>query len=395
MRNTLKILASGRNREELAEVVAVLSGVAEFHATSSHVSNGHVDPLHGVTTMPDALVLCLSANWREELQALAERPPAARPPVVVIAPSGDPDVMRLAMQAGARDFYTRPVDHQGLIAPLRQIDQHSVQNQPGSSRLSVVINAKGGSGASMLAANLAHVMAIESDLKVALVDLDIQFGDIGLYLDLHPERGLLEALEAVDGMDGGALQAYMAKHSSGVDVMACIHKQIALPGEINVTRLKQLLDVLLETHDHVIVDLPRQIDLLTTTVLERANHVVLCMQQSVTHIQDASRLRNILRDELGVTDQQLILAINRYDAKSAVTLSDIRKHLDGPKQVVIPNDYKRVSDNVNLGIPLHEQARNAPITRAIKHLAHEVRDLQPAARQGLLGRVLGSLHNAS
>ena len=344
--------------------------------------------------MPDVLVLCLSANWHEELQALAERPPAVRPPAVVIAPSGDPQVMRLSMQAGARDFFTRPVDTQGLVATLQQMEQHSAVSQPGNSGLSVIINAKGGSGASLLAANLAHIMAIDSGRRVALLDLDIQFGNIGLYLDLHPERGLLEALEAVDDMDSMSLQAYMAEHSSGVDVMACTHTQVALPGEVNVTRLNHLLEILLDTHDHVIVDLPRQIDLLTTTVLERASHVVLCMQQSLTHVQDACRLRNILREELGVTDAQMILAVNRYDAKNAVTLSDIRNNLEGPTPIVIPNDYKRVSENVNLGIPLHEQARNAPITRAIKNLMQEVCGHQPVAKRGLLTRVFGSRHSA-
>jgi pilus assembly protein CpaE len=345
--------------------------------------------------MPDVLILCLSTIWREELQALAERPPAMRPPVVVLAPSGDPQIMRLSMQAGARDFYTRPVDYQDLIPALQQMELHSAVGQPGTSGLTVTINAKGGSGASLLAANLAHVMAIDSGLRVALVDLDIQFGNLGLYLDLYPERGLLEALEAVDDMDGVALQAYMEEHSSGVDVMACTHNptHVALPGEVNVTRLNRLLDILLDTHDQVILDLPRQIDLLTTTVLERANHVVLCMQQSLAHVQDACRLRNILRDELGVTDRQLILAVNRYDVRNAVTLSDISKNLEGPTPIVIPNDFKRVGENVNLGIPLYEQARKAPITRAIKNLAQEVRGHQPVAKRGLFTRVLGSLHS--
>ena len=394
MMNTLKILTSGRDKEELAALGHELSRVPGFHVENLHVTNGHVDPLHGVTTLPDVLVLCLSANWKDELQALADRPPDIRPPVVVIAPDGDPQIMRLSMQAGARDFYTRPIDYQGLVSTLQHMEQHAAPGKQGDSGLTVLINAKGGSGASLLAANLAHVMAIESGLTVALLDLDIQFGNIGLYLDLHPERGLLEALEAVEDMDGMALQAYMAQHSSGVDVMASTHTQIALPGEVNVARLDQLLELLLNTHDQVIVDLPRQIDLLTTTVLERANHVVLCMQQSLTHVQDACRLRNILRDELGVTDQQLILAVNRYDAKNAVTLVDIRNNLEGPTQIVIPNDFKRVSENVNLGIPLYDQARNVPISKAIKNLMHKVSGHQPVAKPGLLTRVFGSRYSA-
>jgi pilus assembly protein CpaE len=394
MDKKLEILTVGRDREELTELCSALDNTPGFHVDSRHVTNGHVDPLYAVSTLPDVLVLCLSANWRDELQALAERPPATRPPVVVVAPSGDPQIMRLSMQAGARDFYTRPVDNQDLLSTLQQMEQYSATSQPDKTGLTVVINAKGGSGASLIAANLAHVMTIDSGLNVALVDMDIQFGNLGLYLDLVPERGLLDALEVADELDKVALQAYMMKHRSGVEVMATTHNQVALPGEINVDRLGSLLDTLLGAYDHVVVDLPRQIDLLTTTVLERASHVVLCMQQNLTHVQDACRLRNILQDELGVADSRMILAVNRFDAKNAVTLADIRNHLKGPAQMLIPNDFKRVSENVNLGIPLYEQARSAPISKAINKLMQEVCGYQPLPKQGLLTRVLGSLQSA-
>jgi len=394
MGKKLQILTVGRDREELTQLGIALSKAPGLQVDSRHVTNGHVDPLYAVSTLPDVLLLCLSANWREELQALAERPPAARPPVVVIAPSGDPQIMRLSMQAGARGFYTRPVDVKDLLSTLQQMEEYSAMNQADKTGLTVVINAKGGSGASLIAANLAHAMSIDAGLRVALVDMDIQFGSLGMYLDLVPERGLLEALEVAEELDKVALQAYMMKHRSGVEVLGATHNQIALPGEINVNHLNGLLDTLLGAYDHVVIDLPRQIDLLTTTVLERASHVVLCMQQSLTHIQDAGRLRNILRDELGVADQRMILAVNRYDAKSAVTLGDIGNNLAGPVQVVIPNDFKRVSENVNLGIPLYEQARSAPISKAINKLMQEVCGHQPLPKQGLLTRVLGSLQSA-
>ena len=118
------------------------------------------------------------------------------------------------------------------------------------------------------------------------------------------------------------------------------------------------------------------------------------MQQNLTHVQDACRLRNILRDELGVADRRMILAVNRYDIRNAVTLSDIDKNLAGPVQVIIPNDYKRVSENVNLGIPLYEQARGAPISKAINKLMQEICGHQPLRKRGLLTRVLGSLQSA-
>jgi len=395
MKKTLNILTSGRDKTELDALEGIIGEIPDYQVNSLHVTNGHVDPLHGVTSTPDVLVLCLSANWRDELQALADRPPANRPPVLVIAPEGDPQVMRLSMQAGARDFYTRPVNTQGLLDGLQQLEHDHLSHQSEQqSGLTVVMNAKGGSGASMIATNMAHVMTVASGQNTALVDMDIQFGNLGMYLDLAPELGLLDAMDAADDLDRVALRAYMMKHSSGVEVLATTHHQVALPGEINVTRLNKLLDTLLASYDQVVVDLPRQIDLLTTTVLERANHVVLCMQQSLNHVQDASRLTSILQDDLGLMSEQMIVAVSRYDVKSAVTLADISHHLPGLKQIVIPNDFRRVSDNVNLGIPLFEQDRKAPVSKAINTLMHEVCGCQSMPRKGLFTRMLGSLHSA-
>jgi len=394
MKKTLKILISGRDRVELDTLSAVIGDVSAWQVELLHVTNGHVDPLYGVSTMPDVLVLCLSANWKDELQALSDRPPAERPPVLVIAPEGDPQVMRRAMQAGARDYFTRPVGSSDLLHSLKQLEQDHVTSQPGNGGLTVVMNAKGGSGASMIATNLACAMAVEAGMNTVLVDMDIQFGNLGMYLDLVPELGLLDAINAADEMDSMALQAYMLHHNSGVEVLANTHHQIALPGEINVARLNRLLDILQDTYDQVVIDLPRQIDLLTTTVLERAGRVVLCMQQSLNHVQDASRLSTILQDELGKTRGQIILAVNRYDMKSPVTLGDISHHLQGLGQVTVPNDFKRVSDNVDLGVPLHEQSRKAPITKAISRLMQEVCGCQTMTTKGLFSRMLGSLHTA-
>jgi pilus assembly protein CpaE len=325
---------------------------------------------------------------------LSDRPPAGRPPVLVIAPDGDPQIMRRAMQAGARDYFTRPVGSSDLLHSLKQLEQDHVTSQRRQGGLTVVMNAKGGSGASMIAANLACAIALDAGQNTVLVDMDIQFGNLGMYLDLVPERDLLDAVDAADEMDSTALQAYLLSHASGVDVLANTHHQVALPGEINIPRLNRLLDLLQDTYDQVIIDLPRQIDLFTTTVLERAARVVLCMQQSLNHVQDASRLSSILQDDLGIRKDQIIVVVNRYDMKNQVTLADIGHHLPGLRQVTVLNDYKRVSDNVDLGVPLYEQSRKAPITRAISRLMQEVCGCETMTTQGLFKRMLGSLHSA-
>jgi pilus assembly protein CpaE len=220
--------------------------------------------------------------------------------------------------------------------------------------------------------------------------MDFQFGTLGLYLDVQPSMGIMEVLEYTDQLDSVALQAYMGSHESGVQVLASTLNNLVLQREIDIDRLNRLLSTMQSTYDHVIVDLPRQIDLPTTTTLERADHIVIVTQQSLTHLRDAKRLYGILKNEMGIDKRRILAVVNRYDAKSTIKLEDVRKMLRDITIETIPNDYKRVTDNVNLGIPLYKQSHSAPITKAVIQLAVRLSNKgMVIEKQSLLSRMMG------
>jgi len=391
MKRIFNVLVAGRDKQELVALERILQDRTDFTVKTGLASNGHFDPLHDITTPPDLLILCLSEAWENELQQLAERSPSSRPPVIVVTNTGDEtQVMRHAMRAGARDFFTRPVKTDLLIEAIELVSKETFASAPGGPLLTAVVNAKGGSGATLLAANLAHVLAKEGGQKVALIDMDLQFGTLGLYLDLQPTMGIVEVLEYSHDLDAIALKAYMTEHESGVFMLAATQNSVVLPREIDLDKLSDLINTLQTTFDHVIVDLPRQIDAVTTTILERADNVVITTQQSLTHLRDTIRLRDILKDELGVNEKRMIVVVNRYDSNDAITIADINKMLsDGPVSL-IPNDYKRVTENINLGIPLYKQSRHSAITKAVVKLATRLcnKDIS-ADRSGVFSRMLG------
>jgi pilus assembly protein CpaE len=163
-----------------------------------------------------------------------------------------------------------------------------------------------------------------------------------------------------------------------------------LQREINIDNLNRLLTTMLSAFNHVIVDLPRQVDLPTTTVLERADQIVIATQQGLTHLRDAKRLIGILKDEMGIDKRHIMAVVNRYDAKAAIELDDVRKMLGEVDIETIPNDFKRVTENINLGIPLYQQSNSAPITRAIIQLAARLSNKDMTTeKQGLLSRIMG------
>jgi pilus assembly protein CpaE len=249
------------------------------------------------------------------------------------------------MRAGARDFFSPPIDDAEIFHFLRQLARDRREEPGHTARVTAVINAKGGSGASLVAANLAHGLAV-AGRDTLLVDLDVQFGSLPLYFNLTPDHGLVQALEAADSLDTLAMSAYIQLHESGLGLLASSPEDRVSLAEVPEGRIEQVLDVLGQDHDEVVVDLPRWINGATACVLERADRVLMVMQQSVAHLHDAQRLRDILTLELGLPASRLMLIVNRYDKRSEVTLGAIGEALPGLAIQTRQRIVKEIQDEI-------------------------------------------------
>ncbi|WP_163559624.1 AAA family ATPase [Halomonas sp. NO4] len=388
MRKRLEILLAGRARGELQALESLLCSQGDIQVTSRLMVNGHVDPLEGVAPLPDALVLLVGDHWEAELTALCERPASERPPLLVVGPKGNVELIRLAMRAGARDFFSPPIDDSEIIQFLRELSRDRLEDPGHEARTTAVINAKGGSGASLVAANLAHRLT-RQERSTVLVDMDVQFGSLPLYFNLVPDHGLVRALESADSLDALALEAYLQRHGSGLALLASSPGDHLSLGEVPENRVEQLLQVLASANDEVVIDLPRWLNGATACVLERADRVLMVMQQSVAHLHDAQRLRDILVHELRISPSRISVVVNRYDKKSDVSLDAIGDALPGLARRTLPNDFKRACHSINVGSPLHDIAPKAPLTRQFKALAEALDTPSPGAGAGRKRSLLG------
>lgn len=391
-----KILMSGRDALMLEHLKTQLEKVSDNFVLESKLAiNGTVDPLDNLEFKPDLLVLHLSEMWREELQALSLNTTKQRPQLLIIGDSEQPEMMRLAMQAGARDFLTEPVSVDDLLSALRKIEveKHQAEHAENGA-LTAVINAKGGSGATVLACNIAHMMQVLSDEDVLLMDMDTQFGALAQYLNMQPENGVIEALRVVDELDVTALNAYLLRHKSGLKIMGATLHELCLPSQIPEARVRMLLDILLKNCSQLVVDVPRVIDQSTASVLTQASQVVVVVQQDYINIKDAAHLMRLLQQEMGLMDSQIIVAVNRLQKNAQISMDDIQKALNAKHIVGINNDYKHVLDSLNQGEPLYEVARRAAITRSIQSLQEKLIHGFPDQQKGFLARMFSNMTGA-
>lgn len=365
------VMLLGRSRDALSGIHGMLEGQRPLSLRIHLFGNGGSEPWGEPERhpMPQVLVLCLDGNWRGSLPGMLQALPAAKPPFVVLSPSSDVELLRFAMRAGARDVLSPPYDMEDLTARLLELGREgAMQGTRDCARLIAFINAKGGSGASFLAANVAVALAGKRGRKTVLLDFDIQFGGLPVYLNMNPGEGLIKALEFADTLDSAALPGYMQVHGSGLHLFASTMRNLVLPDDIAEERITRLLDVLDGVYQEIIVDLPRRIDHATAAVLERLDQVVVVTQQSVTHLQDTKRLLTLLNDHLGIGAERLLLVVNRFSKKSEVRSEDFKNAFPGVAIETVPSDYKQVSASINLGTPIVEGSVRSPLAKAILNL---------------------------
>lgn len=362
----IKVLVSGRNSEGIEALRSSLANMPKVEASTRLIQNGHSDPLHGLKEQPDLLIFWIGDQWRLELEALLDVPEEHRPAIIIAGDVMDKDAFRMAMKVGALDFLTPPFNVSEIGATIEQLLKRSGSSSDSDrSIITSVINAKGGAGGSLIVSNLAHILALQEPGKVALIDADIQFGSLAHYFDLKPRYGLLQALERAYELDNVALEGYMLKHSSGLRLLDVHPEELRIPEEIHKENLDILLQLLESQYRYVFIDLPRNVDVFNSMVMERSDNIVVVVQQSIAHLRDAKRLLRLMINGLGIDKYRVRVAINRYDKKAELQTQDIARALECDCSIVIPNAFQQVSASVNQGIPLYELAPKSRISRAL------------------------------
>ncbi len=296
------------------------------------------------------------------------------------------------MQAGARDFLPGPLLGADLVASIeRAVGADREGCRRAFPSLIAIVNAKGGSGATFVASNVAYLLDSMSRHSTVLVSLDMQFESLAQYFDVSLKHGLMEVLENVADLDTVALDAYMTRHDSGLRLLAAqpensFEDQIDRSAELGI-----LLDKMTNHFASVVVDMPRRVSAYTRPVLERVTRVVLVAQQTLSHLRDATRMLQVFKHH-GVAQEQVLVVVNRLEKNSPISMDDMERALHGVEVVGIPSDFKTVAESINLGVPIYEHARGSSVTKALLNLETKLGG-RPAKASGggLFGKAFANL----
>ena len=324
----------------------------------------------------DAVILDLDSDPDYALELVKSIGANERATVMVYSNNANPELLVRCMQVGAREFLKYPFSMDEMTAAMTRATARRpmvVSEVKHAGKLLAVMGAKGGSGATMLACNLAVALAQQPDQNTVLIDLDLPLGDAALNLGVSAEFSTLDALEAADRLDGQFLSKLLVQHSSGVSLLGA--PGTFVPYHAEDGPIERLIEVARQEFDNVVLDMGSKLDLMNTTAYREADTVYLVTQAGIPELRNSNRLIN--QFFAGPTPK-LEIVINRYESRMlGVSEEHITKALTRQAQWKIPNDYAAVRKMQIEATPL--VLDDSPIARQVRKIAHEITGVEAAA----------------
>lgn len=339
-------------------------------------SQGGSQALDKIENMsPDILIMTLGSGDMDVLN-LTERVIMHRPRTFVILLTDDMNMETLqqAIRIGAHNVIEFPTSAKHFADYIKTVYTSETtrlnalndkQNLSWMSRVITVFGSKGGLGKTTIATNLAVKLA-ENKKKVALIDLDLQFGDVHVFMDIEPKDTISELVQEVYTPNIDSVRSYMVVHSSGVHVL-CAPRSPEYAEIVSAERVQSLLTLLRSYYDYVIIDTPPTFNDVALTAIESSSTVLFVTGLDISILKN-SKLSLSLLDSLQQKDKIKVL-VNRAVEMNSITLNDVQKILNCPIWARIPSDYKVAVSALNRGVPFVIAAPNTKLSQSITYVA--------------------------
>jgi pilus assembly protein CpaE len=359
-----------QRRKEIAGAASVCQGVTlkEYSQIPSSVE----DAIQMLDKNHDIVILDVDGD-REFALSMVENLSADETTAVMVYSSlADLKLAIRFMRAGAREFFTLPMSLGEMEGALTRAAASRSSNRTAkrtAGKVDVFFGSKGGCGVTTIAANFALSLAQESSEPTLLIDLGLPLGDVGINLGMVTEYSTYNALQDSARLDTSFLNSLLAKHSTGLSVLAAPTEFPRSDTPSNA--INRLLEVARLNFEHIVIDIGSRLDLMDTALFDAFSMVYLVTQAGVSELRNANRM--ITKFFIGRT-RNLQIVLNRFDSRTVLfTDKQIAKALTRPTQWKIPDDYATARRTQTRATPLAlEESR---ISHAIRQMAREAAGL--------------------
>ena len=291
--------------------------------------------------------------------------------LISAAQNASGDLILQSLRAGAREFLNLPIKPEELKTVFDRISDFSVAQIDAprkKGRMVAVFSSKGGCGTSFIATNLAA----SNKESTVLVDLNLQAGDLPLYLGVDPKYSIAEIVENRARLDDELIMSFVTPCSANLSLLAA-PKQADSADEIEPEHVFEVLQRLRESFDYVILDPQHTFDSITLAALDQADEIVLVLSLDIPAIRSTQRALEIF-DRLGYPRKKVRVVVNRWSKQIDLDLRQVEKFLGEPVIGFVPSDYQTTVNSINLGTPLVKSDPNSKIAQEIRRIAQKVNE---------------------
>ena len=369
--NTHRIVVVSPDRQFVAETRSAFfaSDAIAFEAIEAPLYELHAG---AIDTEAGVIIADLADAGMEALEALSrlKRHLAGRAPIVVALNGLDAAVARILVQMQIADFLVKPVKTADLVRSCMRALNGLDGADGEDAQIFAFMPAAGGVGNTMLALQTAFILHRHATgpASTCVVDLNFQFGACADYLDIEPAFKVAEIGARVERLDRQLLDALLARHRSGLSVLAAPNNP-AEQSTFDPDVVTRILDLVSAYFNHVVIDMPRIWFPWTETVLRGANQVYVTAEMTVPCMRHTQRLLAAIDNETDKSVKPGVI-INRCDprGRDTITDADVRDLLGDKLAGCVTNNYKLVRDAVDRGVPLHEIDADANVLRDLKRI---------------------------
>lgn len=319
------------------------------------------------------VIMDISSEQDDDIREIAEKIKLCTSRLIITSSDYSTNTIIKALRVGAKEFLPKPVLKEDLIRVLSRVASLVEGDSNSQSKIITIYSNKGGIGKTSIAVNLAEELARVTKVKTALIDLNLQLGDVSTFLNLNPAFDVNYVIRNMLDKDEDLFIKAFEKYKDTSLYVLSDPSYIEQSESITPQQITELFKALKKVFPYIVVDMSANIDANSLKILDCSDWIIFTTIVNIPAIRNAQRCLNLFRSRRYPKDKVKII-VNRYMDNDDIKIEDIENTLGEKVYWKIPNNYFTIMEAVNKGVSIFEVNASSNIAENFRDFAAKVSD---------------------